>query len=175
MTDAKSCALCNSTSDATGFAVPSRSDEVVLCGVCRPQVEGAELNVKHWYCLQESAWSQEPAVQVLAWRLLTRLNAETWAVDLLEQLYFEDAVLAWAKEGAAASSTQEKVVDSNGTELRDGDSVTLIKDLDVKGAGFTAKRGTLVKNVKLGDDPTHIEGRVHKTAIFLKTSFLKKA
>ena len=52
--------------------------------------------------------------------------------------------------------------------------MTLIKDLDVKGAGFTAKRGTVVKNIIVGDDPEHIEGRVNKTKIYLKTCFLKK-
>ncbi len=50
-----------------------------------------------------------------------------------------------------------------------------IKDLDVKGAGFTAKRGTLVKDIRLADDPELIEGRVNKTVIYLRTEFLKKA
>jgi protein PhnA len=67
-----------------------------------------------------------------------------------------------------------QVVDSNGAVLMDGDSVTLIKDLDVKGANFTAKRGTLVKSIRVGDDPTHVEGRVNKMSIMLKTCFLKK-
>ena len=66
-------------------------------------------------------------------------------------------------------------MDSHGAELKSGDSVTLIKDLDVKGAGFTAKRGTLVKDIRLADDPELIEGRVNKTVIYLRTEFLKKA
>lgn len=53
--------------------------------------------------------------------------------------------------------------------------MTLIRDLDVKGAGFTAKRGALVKHIRLTGDVTHIEGKVNKTAIFLKTLYLKKA
>ena len=56
-----------------------------------------------------------------------------------------------------------------------GDGVTLIKDLDVKGAGFTAKRGTLVRPIRLTDNPEHVEGKVNKMAIVLKTQFLKKA
>jgi protein PhnA len=59
--------------------------------------------------------------------------------------------------------------------LVDGDAVTLIKDLDVKGANFTAKRGTLVKGIRLTDDPALVEGRVNGIAIYLKTAFLKKA
>lgn len=168
------CALCGSTDAVTSFDVPSRGEPIALCGTCRPQVEGAELDPKHWFCLQESAWSQEPVVQVVAWRLLSRLRGESWAADLLAQLYIEDDVLAWAREGEGEDDAPA-VVDANGTPLSEGDSVTLIRDLDVKGAGFTAKRGTLVKNIHLGDDPRLIEGKVNKVAIYLKTEFLKKA
>ena len=66
------------------------------------------------------------------------------------------------------------VTDSNGNVLNDGDSVTLIKDLDVKGAGFVAKRGTMVRKIRLIDDPDNIEGRVNKMTLVLKTKFLKK-
>jgi len=59
--------------------------------------------------------------------------------------------------------------------LTSGDSVTLIKDLDVKGTSFVAKRGTLVKGIRLTDNPEHVEGRVNKVSIVLKTQFLKKA
>jgi len=83
-------------------------------------------------------------------------------------------VMAWAKSGVEAAEAKVKTVDSNGVELHDGDSVTLIKDLDVKGANFTAKRGTLVKGIRLGDDPELIEGTINKVGLFLKTCFLKK-
>jgi protein PhnA len=72
------------------------------------------------------------------------------------------------------SSSAIKTFDSNGIELKDGDSVQIIKDLDVKGAGFVAKRGTLVKNITLTSNPEHIEGKVNKTKLVLKTCFLKK-
>ena len=65
--------------------------------------------------------------------------------------------------------------DSNGATLSAGDTVTLIKDLVVKGANFTAKRGTTVKNISLSDNPEHIEGKVNGTRIVLLTQFLKKA
>ena len=68
-----------------------------------------------------------------------------------------------------------KVVDSNGTELTDGDDVTVIKDLKVKGSSMVVKQGTKVRGIKLtADDPTHIEGRVDGSGIYLKTEFLKK-
>ncbi len=67
------------------------------------------------------------------------------------------------------------VKDSNGTLLKDGDSVTLIKDLKVKGTSSTLKRGTLVKNIKLTDSAEEVDCRVDKVQIVLKTCFLKKA
>jgi protein PhnA len=68
------------------------------------------------------------------------------------------------------------VRDSNGTALKDGDSVTLIKDLKVKGTSVTLKRGTLVKNIRLTDDPGEIECNAEKVkGLVLKTEFLKRA
>lgn len=66
--------------------------------------------------------------------------------------------------------------DSNGTLLVDGDSVTLIKDLKVKGANVTLKRGTLIKNIRTTYDPAEIECNAEKVkGLVLRTEFLKKA
>jgi protein PhnA len=66
--------------------------------------------------------------------------------------------------------------DSNGAELKDGDSVTLIKDLKVKGTSVTLKRGAMVKNIRLTDDPDEIECRSDKVkGLVLRTEFVKKA
>ena len=75
------------------------------------------------------------------------------------------------------SDNEELIVkDSNGTQLRDGDSVTTIKDLKVKGTSVTLKRGTLVKNIRLTDDADLIECNVEKVkGLVLRTEFLKKA
>ena len=68
-----------------------------------------------------------------------------------------------------------EVRDSNGTLLNDGDSVTVIKDLKVKGTSVTVKRGTLIKNIRLAGEG-EIECRVEKVKdLVLKTEFLKKA
>jgi protein PhnA len=68
------------------------------------------------------------------------------------------------------------VKDSNGNTLANGDSVTLIKDLKVKGTSVTLKRGTLVKNIRLTDDADEIECNADKVkGLVLKTCFLKKA
>ena len=69
------------------------------------------------------------------------------------------------------------VKDSNGTRLADGDSVTLIKDLKVKGSGgVTLKRGTLIKNIRLTHDEDEIECNADKVkGLVLRTEFVKKA
>lgn len=68
------------------------------------------------------------------------------------------------------------VKDSNGAVLKDGDNVILIKDLKVKGTSATLKRGTLVKGIRLTDDPDEVECRVEKIkGLVLRTEFLKKA
>ncbi|TNE90544.1 PhnA domain-containing protein [Porticoccus sp.] len=176
------CELCKNDTALSVYPIPPEleaSDEkaVLLCTTCREQIEQPELlDPNHWRCLNDSMWSQVPAVQVMAWRMLSRLMEEVWARDLLDMLYLEDEVMAWAKHGHAQEQEPEEVTrDCNGAELQAGDNVTLIKDLDVKGAGFTAKRGTTVRNISLTANPEQIEGRVNGVRIVLLTCYLKKA
>jgi protein PhnA len=68
------------------------------------------------------------------------------------------------------------VKDANGNRLNEGDSVTLIKDLPVRGTNVTLKRGTLIKNIRLTHDEENIECNAEKVkGLVLKTCFLKKA
>jgi len=68
------------------------------------------------------------------------------------------------------------VRDSNGTELKDGDSVLVIKDLKVKGTSETLKRGATFKNIRLvEDDEDVVEAGQGRNTVVLKTCFLKKA
>jgi len=74
------------------------------------------------------------------------------------------------------SDDQPEVRDSNGSLLADGDSVTLIKDLKVKGTSTTLKRGTRVKNIRLTDNPDEVECHAEGIkGLVLRTEFLKKA
>jgi protein PhnA len=66
------------------------------------------------------------------------------------------------------------VRDSNGAVLKEGDSVTVIKDLKVRGSSGVIKRGTMVKNIRLTDDAAEVEGKVEKSVMVLRTEFLKK-
>ena len=66
------------------------------------------------------------------------------------------------------------VKDANNNELKDGDTVKLIKDLKLKGTSTTLKRGTTVKNIRLTASESAIDCRVNKMSIVLKTEFVKK-
>ena len=67
-----------------------------------------------------------------------------------------------------------EVKDSNGAILEEGDSVQVIKDLKIKGASDTLKRGTVIKNIRLTSKAEEIECRIGKSTIVLKTCFMKK-
>lgn len=178
------CELCGTTENLNVYEVPPESrgkedDSVLLCKTCQQQIERKEeTDVNHWRCLNDSMWSQIPAVQVLAWRMLTRLSDEGWPQDLLDMLYLDDELLQWAKATGEGTSDDKEIKhkDSNGVVLEAGDTVTLIKDLNVKGANFTAKRGTAVRGISLvADNPEHIEGRVEGQRIVILTKFVKKS
>ena len=171
-----SCALCGAEATVRHAVVPL-GDEVALCDVCHAGVAGGPLDGPHWRCLGEAVWSGEAAVQVLAWRLLQRIEA-VWARDLLDGVYLEPEVQAWAEAEAEGGAQVPAIVhrDSNGTVLAQGDTVHLIKDLPVKGAGFTAKRGTAVRGISLvADNAGQIEGRVEGQRIVILTEFVKRS
>jgi protein PhnA len=134
-------------------------------------IEG-DMDQNHLRCLGSAIWSEHDPVKVLAWRVLDRLSDEAWARDLSEQMYLDDETLNWAQSGAIRESAHK---DANGATLNAGDNVVLIKDLPVKGGGFTAKRGTPVRGISLvADNPAHIEGRVEGQRIVILTEFVKK-
>ena len=174
------CELCSAETTLTDFTI-DHSDgqspeecQVAVCDNCIEQMAIEPLDAKYWLCLQASAWSPYGPVQVVAYRLLNRLPGQGWAVDLLDTMFMEDDIRAWAKQAIA----EEPAVvhkDSNGAVLAAGDSVVIVKDLDVKGTSFVAKRGTAVRNISLTSNPEHIEGRVNGTKIVLLTKFVKKS
>ncbi len=173
------CELCAATENLSVLEVSpsdgSAHTAVLVCTTCKEQIEDKDkMDSNHWHCLNDSMWSEEDAVKVIAYRMLKRIASEGWPQDLLDMLYLEDDVKAWAEEGVA-DENREPTRDSNGTILEAGDSVTVIKDLVVKGAGFTAKQGTTVKNIHLvPGNPEQIEGRVNGTKIVLLSCYLKK-
>lgn len=176
------CELCGAFDGLTVYPVPPSADgsaeqSILICGTCTGQIENPDtVEVNHWRCLNESMWTPVPAVQVVAWRMLTRLSAEGWPQELLDMLFLDQETQAWAEEGVTATS-EDAVIhrDCNGVVLTAGDSVTLTKDLNVKGASLTAKRGTAVRNIRLvQDNAEQIEGRVEGQQIVILTQFVKK-
>jgi len=164
------CELCGSSENLTAYTVEPKDDTITMCETCLASHETPADNESHWHCLNDAMWSEVPAVQVMAYRIYSRLGNQ----EQLDMMYMEDDVKAWAEEVLAAENA-EPVRDANGTILKAGDSVTIIKDLVVKGAGFTAKQGTTVKNIKMVQgDPTHIQGKVNGSTIFIISAFLKK-
>lgn len=175
------CELCARSKNLSIHIVAPKVQETIenaayICNICESQLKEPETaDANHWRCLNDSIWSTEPAVQVLAWRMLNHIKTEGWPQDLLDMMYMEDATLSWAKSGCQDMATAIKHKDSNGVLLKDGDKVVLIKDLDVKGANFTAKRGTTVKRISLvHDNAAHIEGKVAGQHIVILTKYVKK-
>jgi protein PhnA len=175
-----SCELCTATTNLNVYQIPpspngSVNQSILICRTCLAQInKEEELAPIHWRCLNDSMWSPTPAVQVMAYRMLHRLNTEDWARDLLDMMYMDDETLKWAK---ADGTGEEKIqhLDSNGNLLEAGDTVVLIKDLKVKGANFTAKRGTAVRRISLvSDNAEHIEGKINGQQIVILTQYVKK-
>jgi protein PhnA len=174
------CELCTSEDNLGVFVVAPKDGTyaeecIMICGNCNEQMTDSDkVNANHWRCLNDSMWSEVPAVQVVAWRMLDQLKGEGWTQDLLDMMYLDDDTANWAKALQNEISVVHK--DSNGAVLKAGDTVTLIKDLNVKGANFIAKRGTAVRRISLvSDNAGHIEGRINGQHIVILTEFVKKS
>ncbi|MBD1429362.1 PhnA domain-containing protein [Sphingobacterium litopenaei] len=177
------CELCNSISNLSVYEVPPVSivnadNSIYVCQTCKSQIEKTEqIDPEHWKVLSETMWSEHAPVQVVAWRILSRLRNESWAIDNLDILYLEEENLEWAKKTGdhEAEATVEFHQDSNGTRLYEGDTVVLIKTLDVKGSSVNAKLGTVVKNIRLDPNNTeYIEGKIDGQTIVILTKYLRK-
>ncbi len=169
------CELCSGEGNLDTYIVPPRKGEsmdeqVALCDTCLTCINESP-DTNHLRCLNEAIWSEVTAVKVVSYRLLKKMEGEGWAQDLLGMLYLDEESQEWADDQVKAVAH----IDSNGNVLANGDSVTLIQDLNVKGAGFTAKRGTAVRRIRLvPDNAEHIEGKVDGQHIVILTKYVKK-
>lgn len=177
------CELCNADTNLSVYEVPptdnaNADNSIIVCKTCLDQIEKTEqINPEHWKILSETMWSEFAPVQVVAWRMLSRLRNEGWAADSLDILYLADETLEWAKKTGdhEQDGTVEFHQDSNGARLFEGDTVVLIKTLDVKGSTISAKLGTVVKNIRLvHDNIEQIEGKVEGQTIVILTKYLRK-
>jgi len=96
------CELCEADGvKLTVFEVPPESETVTadqclfICETCREQIEKPKrMDTDHWRCLNNSIWSEVPAVQIMSARMLKRLAKQHWAEELLDQAYFDEEVEA---------------------------------------------------------------------------------
>ena len=177
------CELCASVENLQVFEVPASpkgdlDGSILLCSVCIGQIEDpSSVDANHWRCLNDSMWSPEPPVQIMAWRMLQRLKGEGWPQDLIAMMYFDEDMQAWAEGEGDGVDTSDAIVhrDSNGVVLNAGDSVVLIKDLKVKGSSMVAKQGTAVRRISLDhENAEYIEGKVDGQQIVIITQYVKK-
>ena len=177
------CELCASEEQLNVYQVPPTSsgdenDSILVCHTCLDQIENPDhVDVNHWRCLNDSMWSEVAGVQVVAWRMLSRLRQEGWPQDLLDMMYLDEENLAWAKATGEGEADENEIIhrDVNGVVLKAGDSVVLIKDLKVKGSSLVAKQGTAVRRISLDrDNAEFIEGKVGPTQIVIITKYVKK-
>lgn len=177
------CELCEATGNLNIYEVPPVSSneadrEIYICNTCWVQIDKKEeLDSNHWQCLSTSMWSEVAMVKVIAWRMLNRFRNESWAADNLDMMYLEEELLELAKATGdhISDGSVELHKDCNGNILSGGDTVTLIKDLDVKGSSINAKIGTAVRNIRLvHDNVEQIEGKIDGQMIVILTKFVKK-
>ena len=173
------CEISGSDENLVVYLVEPKTEDIpenciLITNSLKEQIENKELmNPNDWRGLSDSMWSEHLPVQIVSWRMLARLKNH----DLLDMMYLDEEALEWAKATGEDEDVEGKIVhkDSNGNILQDGDSVVLIKDLDVKGANFTAKRGAAVHNIKVvWDNAEQIEGRVEGQHIVILTQYVKK-
>jgi protein PhnA len=173
------CEISGSEENLVVYLVEPKTEDVpenciLISKTLKDQIENPETtNANDWRGLSDSMWNENLPVQIVSWRMLARLKNH----DLLDMMYLDEEALEWAKATGEGEDEEGKIVhkDSNGNLLFDGDSVVLIKDLDVKGANFTAKRGAGVHNIKVvWDNAEQIEGRVEGQHIVILTQYVKK-
>jgi protein PhnA len=178
------CELCGSEEAGGVYAIPSSPGNKIdhhlwLCPACRQQMTNIETaDSNHWRCLNESIWSEVPAVKVVSWRMLHKLKQLDWVPDLLDIAYLDEETLEWAKASGDDINPDDVVkhVDCFGAVLQNGDNVVLTKSIEIKGATFNAKVGTVVRKIHLvGDNTDQIEGKINGATIVILTKYVKKS
>ena len=178
------CEMCGSQEANTAYLIPSSPGKKLehhlwICPTCLQQMENIETaDANHWRCLNDSIWSEEAAVKVVSWRMLHKLKQLDWVQDVLDIAWLDEETLEWAKASGDDKDPEDIVrhLDCFGAVLSNGDNVVLVKTLDVKGATFSAKVGTVVRKIRLVEDnPEQIEGKVNDAQIVILTKYVKKS
>jgi protein PhnA len=178
------CELCTSANANTAYIVPHSpanklEHHLYICPTCLTQMGNIEIaDENHWRCLKDSIWSEVPVVKVVSWRMLNKLKSLDWTEDLINIAYLDEDEMQWAKASGDHINQDdiEKHLDCFGAVLQSGDNVVLTKTLDVKGATFNAKVGTVVHNIHLvANNTEQLEGRVNGSMIVILTKYVRKS
>ena len=170
------CELCTNESATHEYGVTPRDpdqlvNQVALCNNCFALLDNTETD--HWRCLEGSIWNPEPAVQALSYRLLYARKEQGWADDVINSVSADEDVIQWALTAFQVADVHK---DAFNNVLENGDNVVLTQALNVKGASFTAAKGTIVKKIRLVPDNTEqIEGKINDQTIVILTKFVKKS
>lgn len=176
------CELCGKQDDnLQAYTVPPKNEsienQVVLCTDCFNQISTGDFSNTHrWRCLEGSIWSEVPSVQVLSYKVLSKLTSEGWANNTLESAFLDESLIEWANAEDALEADKVIHKDSYGAVLEAGDTVVLTQNLNVKGTSYIAPKGTIVRKIKLvHDNAEQIEGKINGDTIVILTKFVKKA
>ncbi len=170
------CELCTTEAATIAYAVSPKNhdvieNEVALCNNCLSKLNSTE-DQQHWQCLAGSIWNTEPSVQALTYRILYNNKDQDWAQEIMSSVELDESVINWAESAFVVADVHK---DSNGTVLESGDTVVLTQNLNVKGANFTATKGTIVRKIRLVPDNTEqIEGKVNDQMIVILTKYVRK-
>ncbi len=170
------CELCNNEPATQAYTVSPKSgdiieDQVAIGDTCAAAIASNDTG-SHWRCLEGAIWHQEPAVQALSYRLLYRIQEQTWASEVMNAVELDENVQQWALQAFEVAAVHQ---DAFGNTLETGDTVVLTQALNVKGTNFTAPKGTVVKRIRLVPDNTgQIEGKINEQVIVILTKYVKK-
>ena len=176
----QSCELCATKTALSEYRVGDSNQQInneyiAICASCKATVDTPnERDANEWFGLKDAIWSEYTAVKVQAMLILEHLKVHHgWALETLEMAYLEEDELRWFDQLKSRRSVIHK--DTNGVVLQHGDTVTIIKDLNVKGSSLVPKRGMTVRNIRLDpDNDQFIEGKVEGQTIVIRTEFVKK-
>jgi len=177
-----SCEICQKETPSHIFTIHpdkevTEQNSVHVCENCHAPLSLQQpITSDYWTFITDNLWSEIPAVQIIAYRVLNFLKNEAWAQDALDMMYLEDEVKQKADMFEYSPSlVQAKHRDSLGQELFDNDTVVLTKTLDVKGSTVNARLGTVIKNIRLDKQNTdYIEGKIEGQSIMILTKYLRK-
>jgi protein PhnA len=180
---ANACELCGQSYEILhAYLVPNKTDDwdeyyVVLCQQCLDEVQKSTFdNPDYFHFLTGSIWSEVPAVKVLSFKILSKLQQSTWAQDTLEIASLTPEELRWANAEQDALDSIVIHKDAYGTILQHGDTIFLTENLPVKGTSIVASKGTKVSKIRLvHENAEQIEGKIEGMVIVILTKFVRKA